>query len=107
VGGMQSGITVLRETPGVISTVQLKRLMVELKEKRPDICIRFRMLGEMWAQNFMRVLQITDKGIVLNDEVLNKLIYITNLTNVMQCELDNRFQNFQPFYHYEVVPDRE
>jgi hypothetical protein len=104
---MQSNNTLLRDTPGVISALELKRLMIELKEKRPDICVRYRLLGEMWATHFMRILQVTEKGAMLNDEASNRLVTISALSNVMQFELDNRFQNFQPFFHYEVIPDRE
>ena len=103
---MQSGTTTLRDTPGVVSELELRRLLIELKEKRPDICVRYRLLGEMWAQHFMRVLQVTEKGVMLNDEASNKLVIVTNLANIMQFELDNRFQNFQPFFHYEVIPDQ-
>lgn len=102
---MPSPATILRDTPGLISVLELKRLLVELKDKRPDICVRYRLLGEMWAQHFMRVLRVTEKGVMLSDEPSNKLVLITDLSNVMQFELDNRFQNFQPFYHYEVKPD--
>ena len=104
---MQSNSTTLRDTPGVISALELKRLLIELKEKRPDICVRYRLLGEMWAQHFMRILQVTEKGAMFNDEASNKLVIITHLSNVMQFELDNRFQNYQPFFHYEVIPDQE
>jgi hypothetical protein len=104
---MQSSTTTLRDTPGVISELELRRLLIELKEKRPDICVRYRLLGEMWAQHFMRVLQVTEKGVMLNDEASNKLVIVTNLANIMQFELDNRFQNFQPFFHYEVIPSQE
>jgi hypothetical protein len=85
-----------------VSVLVLKRLLVELKEKRPDICIRYRCMGELWRQNFTRVVFITDRGVFLNDEVLNKLITIPDLSIIMQFELDNRFQNFQPYFHYNV-----
>ena len=102
---MPSPATILKEPSGLVSVLELKRLLVELKDKRPDISIRYRLLGEMWAQHFMRILRITEKGVMLNDEASNKLVIITDLANIMQFEVDNRFQNFQPFYHYEVKPD--
>ena len=104
---MQSSTTTLRDTPGVISELELRRLLIDIKEKRPDICVRYRLLGEMWAQQFMRILQVTEKGVMLNDESSNRLIIVTNLANIMQFELDNRFQNFQPFFHYEIIPNQE
>jgi hypothetical protein len=87
----------------LISVLELKRLMVDLSEKRPDICIRFRLLGELWNVHFMRVMRITEKGCVLYDQN-DSLVSISDLNFVMQFEIDKPFQGFQPYYHYEVTP---
>lgn len=87
----------------LISVVELRRLMVDLSEKRPDICIRFRLLGELWNVNFLRVVRITEKGSILLDDTQG-LVSISDLHFVMQFEIDKPFQGFQPFYHYEVSP---
>lgn len=89
-------------TDNLISTPELRRLLFDLKEKRPDVCIRFRLLGEMWAESFMRVIMVTEKGAIFNDESINEFVNVSDLANIMQFEVDNRFQNFQPHYHYEV-----
>jgi hypothetical protein len=91
----------LRKT--LISALELKRLMVDLLEKRPDICIRFRLLGEMWNVTFMQVMKVSDRGVLLFDEN-NNLVSINDLNFVMQFEIDKPFQAFQPYYHYEVSP---
>ena len=94
-------------TDNLISTLELKRLLFDLKDKRPDVCIRFRLLGEMWAENFMRVIMVTEKGAIFNDESINEFVNVSDVANIMQFEIDNRFQNFQPHYHYEVVESRK
>jgi hypothetical protein len=91
----------LRKT--LISALELKRLMVDLLEKRPDICIRFRLLGEMWNVTFMQVMRVSDRGVLLFDEN-NNLVSINDLNFVMQFEIDKPFQAFQPYFHYEVSP---
>ena len=87
----------------LISVLELKRLMFELTEKRPDICIRFRLLGELWTVHFMRVMRIADKGAVFLDEN-HGLVSVSDLNFIMQFEIDKPFQGFQPYYHYEVTP---
>ena len=87
----------------LISVLDLRRLMVDLSEKRPDISIRFRLLGELWSVNFLRVMRITEKGAVLFDES-HGLVSVSDLNFVMQVEIDKPFQGFQPYYHYEVTP---
>lgn len=88
-----------------VSVLQLKRLLHALVDSRPDICIRFRFIGQMWQTNHCRVVQIGEKGIVLNDEQSNKMIIIHQLNNVMQFELDRAFQQYEPHFHYNVDPD--
>ena len=76
--------------------------MVDLTERRPDICIRFRLLGELWTVQFMRVMRMSDKGVVLLDDI-NGLVSVSDLNFIMQFEIDKPFQGFQPYYHYEVT----
>ncbi len=83
--------------------LELRRLMVDLSEKRPDICIRFRLLGELWNINFLKVIRIGEKGAILLDDSMG-LVSVSDLNFVMQFEIDKPFQGFQPYYHYEVTP---
>ena len=99
----RASISVMNELPTKIHVLTFRRLLTELKEHRPDICIRHRLLGQMWANNFHRVTEITEQGVILNDETLNTLVRISDLSHVMQFELDKSFQTFQPYHHYEVV----
>ena|SRR5688572_674689 len=94
----------MEKTKSLISVLELKRLLIGLKEGRPDICIRYRLIGEMWVANFRRVIRVGEKGAFFNDEVSNTIFTIFDLTHVMQFEIDRRFQNFQPFFHYDVIP---
>ena|SRR5687768_8191232 len=97
----------MKSDRNLISILELKRLLTELKDKRPDICFRYRMLGELWIPNFHRVIRVTDNGVILNDEVSNRLRNIADLSGIMQFEIDNSFQNFEPHFHYEVKPFSE
>ena len=100
---MRSYFNIMTNTT-LVSVLELRRLLVEIKEKRADIGVRFRLIGEMWQKVHYHVAGITDKGAVLNDEHANKLIFINDLMQVMQFEIDQRFQQYQPHYHYEVTP---
>jgi hypothetical protein len=97
----------MEEPAHKISSIELKRLLIDLKEKRPDISVRFRLIGELWYKNFMLIDTITEKGATLKDETEGKIISIQNLNNVMQFELETQFQNFHPHYHYSVIASVE
>lgn len=88
----------------LISVLELRRLLIDLKQKRPDICFRYRLLGEMWVVNAMRVLSVNEKGVLLNDERNNRLLTVNDLSLIMQFEIDAPFQGFQPHFHYHVKP---
>jgi hypothetical protein len=91
----------------LISVVELKRLLVSLKEKRPDVLVRYRLLGEMWTQSFRPIVFVSERGAIFLDVESNKLILISDLSNIMQFEIDERFQGYQPYFHYEVKPSPE
>jgi hypothetical protein len=92
----------MSNTITTVSILELKRLLIELAEHGNNVCIRFRLIGELWQPHYYKVLKLTDNGVALIDEPSNKLLFISNLSNVMQFELDNRFQNYQPNNHYSV-----
>jgi hypothetical protein len=75
---------------------------MELAEHGNGVCIRFRQMGELWQSQHYKILRMTENGIALIDEPSNKLVFISELSNVMQFELDSRFQNYQPNVHYSV-----
>jgi hypothetical protein len=86
-----------------VSTLELKRLLFDLKEKRPDICIRYRLLGKFWMLNFMHVVSVGDRDVKLFDPTTRTSYDVFDLSDVVQFELDKKFQIFQPHYHYEVM----
>lgn len=97
----------MNDSKKMIAVIELRRLLFELKEHRPDICIRYRLIGKMWIENFLRVIRLTDNGVLFNDETSQNTIEIPNLSQIMQFELDRPFQTFQPYFHYDVITSAE
>jgi hypothetical protein len=91
----------------VISVIELKRLLIELKEKKPCVLTRFRLLGELWATNFMSIAAVTEKGVIFKDDINNSFVVLSNLSDVIQFEIDEPFQGYKPFNHYIVTPSAE
>jgi len=98
---------VLERGSNLISVLEFKRLLVDLQSKRPDICLRYRLLGEMWAIHALRVVRVTEKGVILSDDNGNRFVNLPDLSAIMQFEIDAPFQGFQPHYHYTVKPTPE
>jgi hypothetical protein len=87
---------------GQVAVLELRRLLYELKDQRPDICVRFRLLGDMWQTSFHHVMSLTERGVILANENKNETIAIMDLREVVQFELDARYQNYHPHNHYAV-----
>jgi hypothetical protein len=94
----------LKENVNTVSAIELKQLLILLAST--TTCFRFRIVGEMWVRNLMRVITVNEKTALLLDETENKY-FALRINNVMQFELDTRFQNFQPYFHYSVTPSKE
>jgi hypothetical protein len=97
--------TNLEKTGSSISGLELKQLLILLL-KNDRICFRFRLLGEMWMQNLMTVTAVNEKTALFYDDGENKY-YLVRYNSIMQFEIDHRFQNFQPHFHYNVQPSTE
>jgi len=87
-----------------ISVLELKRLLFDIVDSRAEVCVRFRLIGEMWQINHYRIVTITEPGVILENEFDSKPSVVPNINNVMQFELDRSFRQYQPHFHYSVVP---
>ena len=87
----------------VLSVSNLRMLLISIVDNKLPVCVRFRLLGQMWHPNYMRVLRVTEKGVLLNDETSNKMITVPDLSQVMQFEVDSRLYQYEPNNHYEVI----
>jgi hypothetical protein len=89
-----------------LTVLELKRLLIELKEKRPDICIRYRLIGEMWIDNFASIRSIIGNSMFVSYEQFGMSIHIPNIGNIMQVEIDQTFQQYEAHFHYDIVLDQ-
>jgi hypothetical protein len=85
-----------------LSTLQLRQLLIDIKENAPNVCVRFRLIGEMWQEQMMRVVVVSDERVLLLNETENKLVSIT-IQHVMQFEVDNKFKILEPYNHYDII----
>jgi hypothetical protein len=93
----------MEKVSNLISIIELKRLLVTIVDSNLSVCFRFRMLGEMWHPYFLKVMKVSDTGLVLHDESRNKSMIISDLSQIMQFELDGRLHHYIPNHHYDVT----
>jgi hypothetical protein len=87
---------------GAFLVLTLRQLLQDILVRKPDVCFRYRLVGEMWTPNFKKILHVSEKGILLRDEVTNHLTAINDLSNIIQFEIDSPFQDLRPYCHYDV-----
>ena len=86
----------------LVSIQDLRKLLHELDEKRVTVLVRFRLMGEMWSERFMKVIKVTDSGAFFDDAVTRQYVHVPDLGNVIQFEIDTKWNNLQPYFHYQV-----
>lgn len=88
------------DTNGGVTTLEFKRIIFELCEHSPHTKIRLRLMGKMWDRDFLQVIDITGQNaLILRDSHQMKKI---SINDVIQFELEHKFQDFKPNYHYSV-----
>ena len=85
-----------------LSIPELKRLLYEIRDRQPYTCIRVRFIGEMWQQDFLRVVSTNEDEVIFSNEASGKLLKVKDLATIMQFELDHNFHQFLAYFHYDV-----
>ena len=97
----------MREINTTISLQEFKRLVYDLSESQHGSCMRYRLIGEMWYHNFVKVLRTDEQGLTMIDEVSERMIVVRSLSSVVQFELDRSFQSYRPNAQYDIISGRE
>jgi hypothetical protein len=87
-----------------ITVTELRALLHEILDLRPDISLRFRVLGSMWQPAFLHITDIFDQKVILRNPASAKVYVIDDINMVTQFELEDRFRTFQPNHHYSIKP---
>ena len=93
------------EQPIKVSSEELRQILFHIQNPTLNICVRFRLLGQLWQTSFMRVILVIENGVVLHTDGENKLTVIKNLTEVVQFELDQPLFQYEPHFHYYHEPE--
>lgn len=96
---MRAGNTYMINKKGELSDTELKQLAIQIKEHGPNVCIRVRMIGQMWLAHFCRVITVTQGRMLLNDEVKNKLF---SIVYAMSCS-SNSIADFSSLNHISII----
>ena len=86
-----------------IDYLELKQLLVGVRDNPVlGICFRYRLAGEMWYPNFTKVVMLFGNRVLLQDTISGALVVVSHLLDVVQFEIDGRFQHYQPNNHYSI-----
>jgi hypothetical protein len=87
-----------------VSVTEFRRLLHDIKDRRPDVGVRVRLIGKMWIEFFYSVEAISNDEVLLHNIYKNMFLHIRSISDVIQFELECSFFGFQAYYHYEVIP---
>ena len=85
-----------------LSIILLQQTLLDIKENGQNVSARFRLIGELWQEKFVRIVAVTEDRVLVVDEHDNKMVSL-KLKDIMQFEVDRRFKVLEPFFHYNIV----
>lgn len=93
-------------TTTLVSLSDLKKLLVSIGRDPQPVRIRYRALGQLWHPNFLQVLKVEQgKSVLFHDAIRKKFIALSDLTRIMQFELDRKLHSYEPNFHYQISDD--
>ena len=87
-----------------VSIPELHQLLRSIIDLRPNVGVRFRLMGELWQTNFVNVIRLEENAAVFYDEHNDRNVLISDFRVFMQFELDTHFQQYEPHFHYTIAP---
>jgi len=93
----------LTDTDSNVSVQELKLLLSSILQRHANVRFRCVLEGEVWPADFMRILLVTEKGVILNEEKSNKTISIKFLNDIIQFELEKTYENYQAKSRYTIT----
>jgi tRNA G26 N,N-dimethylase Trm1 len=87
-----------------VSVQELKLLLSDILEQHANIRMKYQLNSENWNDHYLRILLVTDKGVILNDERNNKITSIKFLSDISRFELDKAHETFSSSCQYKVNP---
>jgi hypothetical protein len=85
-----------------VSIPELHQLLRSIIDMRPNVCIRFRLIGELWQTNFLTIIRLEENAAVFYDPRNDRNVLISDLKLFIQFELDSHFQQYEPHFHYTI-----
>ncbi len=86
----------------VVSRIELKQLLTSIFKYNAAVGFRYRLIDDVWRPDFMKVNQLTERGVMLETDRGSRLLFIPNLSAIAQFELDDSWGQFEPYLHYNV-----
>lgn len=89
-----------------MSVSELRTLLHSLTQYAPDVSIRYRMKGDLWYPNFLKIVNCDEgKPVLLRDDKRNKLIVLSDVVSISEFELSGRFYHFDANERYHVLEE--
>jgi hypothetical protein len=93
---------ILPNSNEVISLLELKLLAKSIISKHAKIRIKCLLEGGSWTGQFLSVMMVTEKGLVLSDDSNNKIKSIRFIDQIVQFVIDKPFDSYTPNMAYIV-----
>jgi hypothetical protein len=88
-----------------ITLSELKLLLESIIATHANIRMKCMLAGGKWTGEFLSIIMVTGKGVILNDDAADKITSISLLSQVLQFVVDKPFDGYSSNLTYEVDSD--
>lgn len=90
-----------------VSVTDFRNLLLSIILDHDAVCIRFRTIGDLWYPNFVRILSLRDhRAALFHDDARKETITLSDLSRVIQFELNRHLHSFEPHFQYEILNEQ-
>jgi|SRR4051812_19851436 hypothetical protein len=86
-----------------ILLLEFQEALIAIAEGGLDCQVRFRKSGGTWGEHFLQVLDAS-RGAVFYNHVTKEFVYVTDLAEIVQFQLNRQHGTIVPFVVYNVSP---
>lgn len=84
------------------TTKEIRWLLVEMKDSKPEIRVKFRLSTGGWQPAFYKLTHVDEMNVVYIDERRNQMRSVP-LSDIAQFTIDKMFRKMQPYVFYDVL----
>jgi hypothetical protein len=88
--------------PDDVLIEEFRNLLMQMSDRHREVLLRFRLSGQSWIAHFVHV-HDANKGAIFHDQEENEFIYVTDLSEISEFQLNKPVGKYKANFPYRVM----